>query len=375
MDIVLGVGLNVAGKRGIDHFIENLVEWLAEADAQDRFTVFSYFFGDHAAKAARLPCPDRPNWSKRVPRVPERLVRALEGRGIPVVQSLLLGPKPALYHSLDGVLPRLGGVTTLTTIYDLTFEHGRAPGDFAHPAYREACLRSDALVAVSEATKRDLVALYGVDPAKVEVIPTGVNPRKLRPVDDPATRAKYRLPQRYVVLLGPFEPRRNAEAVLAAAAAIRAEASDFALALVGSDSPYRRGLEDKARALGLGGRLVPCGYVADADLPAVFSGALALVHPTRGEGFGTVSLEAMACGCPVVTSDIPPVVEAVADAAFTVGCDDGAALAARLAALVRDPALRAERRAKGLARASQFTYDRIAARTVDLYRRLGARGG
>lgn len=375
MDIVLGVGLNVAGKRGIDHFIGNLVEWLAELDAKDRFTVFSYFFGGHAAKAARLPCPAKPNWSKRVPRAPERLVRALEDRGVPVVQRLLLaGLRPALYHSLDGVLPRLSGVKTLTTIYDLTFEHGRAPGDVFHPAYRETCRRSDALIAVSEATKRDLVALYGVDPDKVEVIPTGVNPRRLRPVDDPAVRAKYRLPGRYVVLLGPFEPRRNAEAVLAAAAAIRSESSDFALALVGSDSPYRRGLEDKARALGLGDRLVACGYVADADLPAVFSGALALVHPTRGEGFGTVSLEAMACGCPVVTSDIPPVVEAVADAAFTVGCDDGAALAARLAALVRDPALRSERREKGLARASLFTYDRIAARTIALYERLGARG-
>ncbi|MBI3564784.1 MAG: glycosyltransferase family 4 protein [Elusimicrobia bacterium] len=371
MEIVLGVGLNVAGKRGIDHFIENLVEWLAELDDRDRFTVFSYFFGGHAAKAARLPCPDKPNWSRRVPRVPERLVRALEARGVPVVQSLLLGPKPALYHSLDGVLPRLSGVRTLTTIYDLCFEHGRAPGDWAHPAYRETCLRSDALIAVSEATKRDLVAIYGVDPARVEVIPTGVNPRKLRPADDPAVRARYGLPARYVVLLGPFEPRRNAEAVLAAAAAIGAESSDFALALVGSDSAYRRGLEEKARALGLGGRLVACGYVADADLPAVFSGALALVHPTRGEGFGTVSLEAMACGCPVITSDIPPVVEAVAEAAFTVGCDDVAALAARLKSLALDPAARAARREAGLKRAALFTYDKIAARTLALYERLG----
>jgi glycosyltransferase involved in cell wall biosynthesis len=373
VDIVLGVGLNVAGKRGIDHFIDNLVEWLAETDTDDRFTVFSYFFGGHAAKVSRLPCPERPNWTRRVPRAPERVVRALEARGVPVVQSLLLGPRPALYHSLDGVLPRLSGVTTLTTIYDLAFEHGRAPGDVFHPAYRETCRRSDALIAVSEATKRDLASLYGVDPGKVEVIPTGVNPRKLRPVDDPAVRAKYRLPGRYIVLLGPFEPRRNAEAVLAAAAAVRAEASDFSLALVGAATAYRRGLEEKARALGLGDRVVACGYVDDEDLPAVFSGALALVHPTRAEGFGTVSLEAMACGCPVVTSDIPSVVEATGDAAFNVGPDDDAALAARLSALVRDPALRAERREKGLARASLFTYDRIARRTVDLYRRLGAR--
>ncbi len=383
MEIVLGVGLNVAGKRGIDHFIDNLVEWLAVLDEKDRFTVFTYFFGDHAAKRARLPRPDRPNWSLRVPRAPESLVRALEDRGVPVVQNLLLtGPRPDLFHSLNGLLPRLTGLRTVTTVYDLCAETDlRArpdwrPGMTANPAHRDAARRSDRLIAVSEATKRDLVSIYGVDESRVEVIPTGVNPRKLKPVEDPvvraAVRARYGLPERYVVLLGPFEPRRNAETVLAAAAAIRGESADFALALVGQDGAYRRGLETKARALGLGGRLVACGYVADEDFPAVFSGALALAHPTRQEGFGTVSLEAMACGCPVITSDIPPVVEAVADAAFTVAPDDGAALAARLRALTTDPALRAARRDAGLRRAALFSYEKIAARTLALYGRMMA---
>jgi glycosyltransferase involved in cell wall biosynthesis len=378
MEIVLGVGLNVAGKRGIDHFIDNLVEWLAVLDEKDRFTVFTYFFGGHAAKLARLPKPDRPNWSLRVPRAPESLVRALEDRGVPVVQNLLLsGPKPDIYHSLNGLLPHLSGIKTVTTIYDLCVEADiRArpdwrPGMFANPAHRDASRRSDRLIAVSEATKRDLVSIYEVEASRIEVIPTGINPRKLKPVTDPAVlaaaRKRYGLPQRYIVLLGPFEPRRNAEAVLTAAAAIRSDSSDFAHALVGQDSAYRRGLQDKARALGIGERLVACGYVADEDFPAVFGGALALVHPTRQEGFGTVSLEAMACGCPVITSDIPPVMEAVADAAFTVGPDDGPTLAARLRSLTLDAALRAERREAGLKRAGLFSYEKIAARTLALY--------
>ena len=384
MEIVLGVGLNVAGKRGIDHYMANLIEWLARLDERNRYLISSYFFGDYAAKKARLPDPRRPNFELRASRVPERAVRALERRGWPVVQKLLLaGSRPDVYHSLDGVLPRLTGVKAVTTIYDLCFEADfRArpdwrPGTFAHPVYREACRRSDRLIAVSEATKRDIVEIYGVDEARVEVIPTGINPLKLKPVADPAVlaeaRRRYGLPERYVVLLGPFEPRRNAESVLEAAAAIKSERADFALALVGMESAYRRGLEEKARALGLGDRLVLCGYVRDEDFAAVFSGALALVHPTRQEGFGTVSLEAMACGCPTITSDIPPVVEAVADAAFTVGPDDRAALARVLREIVSDPELRARRRAAGLARAALFSYEAIARRTLSLYERLAAK--
>ncbi len=383
MEIVLGVGLNVAGKRGIDYYIDNLIEWLAVLDDKDRFTVFTYFFGGHAEKVRRLPHPDRPNWRLRVPRAPESWVRALEDRGVPVVQTLLLaGPKPAVYHSLSGLLPRLSGVKTVTTIYDLCVETDlRArpewrPGMFASRAHRDASRRSDRLIAVSQATKRDLISIYEVEAARIEVIPTGINPRKLKPVVDPAVltaaRARYGLPERYIILLGPFEPRRNAESALAAVAAIRSDASDFALAFVGQDGAYRRGLEARARGLGLGERVVACGYVAEEDFPAVFGGALALVHPTRQEGFGTVSLEAMACGCPVITSNIPPVAEATGDAALTVAPDDVGALAARLLSLVRDPALRATRRDAGLARAALFSYEKIAARTVELYERVNA---
>jgi glycosyltransferase involved in cell wall biosynthesis len=383
MDIVLGVGLNVAGKRGIDYYIDNLVEWLARLDARNHYTLSAYFFGDHAAKTARLPHPERPNFELRAARVPERLVDALERAGVPAVKAFVLGGRtPDVYHALTGMIPRLRGAKTVATVYDLGPERARraradrTPGTYALPGYRNGLLRCDRLIAVSETTKRDLVEIYGADASKIDVIPTGVNPLKLKPVADPAVladaRRRYGLPERYVVLLGPFEPRRNAEAVLEAAAAVRGERDDFALALVGADGPYRRGLEEKARALGLGGRVVACGYVREEDFAAVFSGALALAHPTRMEGFGTVSLEAMACGCPALTSSIPPVVEAVGDAAFTVAPDDRAALARALRELVSNPEERARRRAAGLARAALFSYDKLAARVLALYERLAA---
>lgn len=381
MEIVLGVGLNAAVKRGIDYYMANLVDWLAEIDARNRYVVFSYFFRDHAAKKAKLPDPRRPNFELLAPRWPQSLVDALERRGWPVVSRLLLSRRrPDVYHSLSGVLPGLNGPKTITNYYDLGLERlfrerpDWRPGRFLKPEYRDAALRSDLLIAVSETTKREVVEIYGADPGKIEVVPTGVNPKKLRPVSDPAelsrARRRYGLPERYVVLLGPFEARRNAEAVIEALAALKDESGGCALAFVGQASPYRDGLETLARERGLGARVVLCGYVVEEDLAAVFGGALALVHPTRLEGFGTVSLEAMACGCPVLTSDIASVVEAVGTAALTVAPDDRAALTRGLRALLSRPDLRAELRAKGLARAALFSYEKIARRVLSLYERL-----
>lgn len=381
MRIVLGVGLNVAGMRGIDKYMANLIDWLAELDSRNRYVVFSYFFKGNAAKRARLPNPGKPNFELLVPRWPERLVDGLERRGWPVVERCLLASSPPdIYHALNGTLPRLSGAKTISTYYDLWAEQkfrarpGWKPGAYLMPEYRQAALRSDCLVAVSESTKRDVIEIYGADPSKIEVIPTGVNPKKLFHVTDPVrlaeVRGRYGLPERYIVLLGTFEDRRNLESVIEAMAELGLGAGGCSLALVGQPGPYRDGLVALARGLGLEKRVVLCGYVPEADLAVVFSAAQALVHPTRAEGFGTVSLEAMACGCPVITSNIPPVMEAVGDAAITVAPDDRAALVRGLRELLSRSELRAQARAKGLARAALYSYEKIAGRVLSVYGRL-----
>lgn len=383
MEIVLNVGLNVAGKRGIDSYMGNLVEWLAELDARNRYLVFSYFFRNHAMKRARLPHPARPNFEMLAPRWPETVINALERRGLPVVERFLLtGRHPDIYHSLTGILPHLRGPKTVTTIYDLCHERiFRAtpeyrPGLFATPDYRATALRADRVIAVSQATKGDLIEIYGVPEGKIEVIETGANLRSHRPVTISgilaATRRRYKLPQRYIVLLGPFEYRRNAEAVIDALAAAEPDSS-CALAFVGQGGLYRNELEARARKLGLSKRVVLCGYVADEDMAAVFSGAQAFVHPSRLEGFGTVSLEAMACGCPVLTSNIPSILEAVGDAALTVAPEDTGALTRALRELLANAQLRADLRFRGLERAALFSYEKIAGKVLSLYERLAGK--
>jgi glycosyltransferase involved in cell wall biosynthesis len=106
------------------------------------------------------------------------------------------------------------------------------------------------------------------------------------------------------------------------------------------------------------------GYIADADLPALLSGALAFVFPSLYEGFGMPLLEAMACGTPVLASATSALPEIAGDAALLIDPEDTAAIAVGLARLANDPALRADLRIRGLARAAEFTWERCARETL-----------
>jgi glycosyltransferase involved in cell wall biosynthesis len=125
-------------------------------------------------------------------------------------------------------------------------------------------------------------------------------------------------------------------------------------------------IERRAAELGLADRVIFTGYLPDDDVPALLSGALGFVFPSLYEGFGMPLLEAMACGAPVLASDSSSLPEVAGDAALLVDPTNVAAIAAGLARLANDVALRADLRARGLARAAQFTWEQCAARTLEV---------
>jgi glycosyltransferase involved in cell wall biosynthesis len=135
------------------------------------------------------------------------------------------------------------------------------------------------------------------------------------------------------------------------------------------------GIERRAADQGLAGRVRLSGYLPDPDLPALLSGALAFVFPSLYEGFGMPVLEAMACGAPVLTSSTSSLPEVAGDAAMLVDPADTDAIAAGIARIVGDPALRADLRERGLARAATFTWDRCARETLAVLRECAALGG
>jgi glycosyltransferase involved in cell wall biosynthesis len=300
-------------------------------------------------------------------------VRALRRRG------------GVLPHLLNHHLARYGpalGRPYLLTVHDLIrwFDlQGAEPPLISAPNRRDRlALRADAagvrhaaaVVAVSESTRRDLVAHLGLDPERVHVVSEGIDHARFRPV------APWPAPWPYVLFVGSEHPRKQLVAVLHALAALRREPrfAELRLVKVGAPgtaeapfhAPVRRALDE----LGLHDRVVLLGHVDDAELPALYAGAVALAFPSRYEGFGLPPLEAMACGCPVIVSDAGALPEIAGPAALTVPRGDPAALARALETLFTDPGARAALVERGRAHAAGYTWERAARALERVYERV-----
>ena len=233
-----------------------------------------------------------------------------------------------------------------------------------------AVARAAAIIAVSETTKRDLVRHLGVPPQRVHVVYEGIDHALFRPVPrrlaDPP----------YLLFVGAEHPRKNLAALLRALAELKRDPllGDLRLVKVGAagtaEAPFRAATRMLMRELGL--RLGPDvvlvdEHVPDEDLPAYYSGAACFVLPSRYEGFGFPPLEAMACGCPAVVSTAGSLPEVTGGAALTAAPSDVPALASAIRRVLLEPGVASDLRARGLAQAARFSWDRAARATQQVY--------
>jgi len=270
---------------------------------------------------------------------------------------------------------------TLVTIHDLI--------PLVLPAYRggplvrlytalvaSAARRAHLILTDSDASRQDILKRLRVSGDRVRVVHLAPAPY-YRPVSDiaalRAVREKYQLPERFVLWLSGFDVRKNATAVLHAYTWVTCALGDaYPLVMAGSlparDTPRFPDPRRIAAQLNLASTVLYPGFIAEEDKPAVYSAATAFVYPSRYEGFGLPVLEAMACGTPVVTSNVTSLPELVGDAAFQVSPEDTRSLGAAIIALCVDEGLREEMRRRGLARAANFTWHQTASATLDAYR-------
>ena len=206
------------------------------------------------------------------------------------------------------------------------------------------------ILAPSETVKRKVVARFGVE--RVIVAPEGVDTSVFHPK---ARGNTHELPGRYILFLGSLAPRKNLAGLLRAWDAIGREFPDTWLVVAGAEGTvFRTEILPRAE------RVHYLGYVADADLPALYAGAAAFALPSFDEGFGLPALEAMACGAPVIVSDGGALPEVAGDAALVFPLSEPDGLAQALKACLRDEGLRASLREKGLARVKNYSWQRTA---------------
>ena len=279
-------------------------------------------------------------------------------------------------HATSAALPPAGGRPLVVTVHDLAFHqhpeaYPRAGRAWHERATRIAVAEASLFVAPSSATARDLSDLYGVEPARVAVVPLGVEPSD---GDRGAARrllADLGVRGPFLLAVGTLEPRKNLRRLLNAFATLSEELTDHHLVVVGPTgwgpdlSPIMANPWDTVR-------IKLAGQVADPVLHGLYGLADGLAYPSLYEGFGLPVLEAMAHGTPVLTSNRSSLPEVAGDAAILVNPVSTESIATGLRSLVGDEALRARLRAAGPERAARFTWSATAEATWTVYRRAAA---
>jgi glycosyltransferase involved in cell wall biosynthesis len=279
-----------------------------------------------------------------------------------------------LVHTTAFVGPLASSCPFVVTVHDLSFLFFPQSFRSLRRSYlrvfaRMSVRQARRVIAVSESTKNDLVKIYGISPAKIDVVYNGVDASfQPLPADRVASfRQQNRLPDRFILFVGTLEPRKNIVRLIEAYAKLPKER--LPLLLVGGKGWFYDEIFARVEALGLTGEVHFVGFVPAEDLPLWYNAADLFVYPSIYEGFGLPPLEAMACGTAVITSTASSLPEVVGKAGRLVDPTDTDALAGAMAQVLGNRDVQQELEAAGLVQAAGFSWESAARGTVDSYRR------
>ena len=353
-------------RAGVSRYVYNLLMHLFRADPEGEYTVFV-----NSSCTLSLPCRQKrshlPTDSPWVRIFWEQCLQPLELRAAGI----------ELLHSPVNVQPLFLHCKGVVTVMDLSFmvlpDSFRPVNRFYQRTFtRWSVQRATHLIAISASTAHDLTSFFAVPPERISVTYPGVD-AAFRPIrqsdimDD--FRRRRNLPERFIFFVGTLEPRKNLLTLLQAYAQFRRQ-SDAAHKLVLGGAPgwFYQPVLAAVQELGLGTDVIFPGFIPDSELPLWYNAADVFVYPSVYEGFGLPPLEAMACGVPVIVSDASSLPEVVGDAGLLVDPHEPVEWGNALSLLCNDADLRSELTSRGLARAQEFSWTRMARETVSVYR-------
>ncbi|MBA2339190.1 MAG: glycosyltransferase family 4 protein [Pyrinomonadaceae bacterium] len=368
----IGIDAHAVGTKlaGNETYIANLIEALAALDTPHRYTL--YVTKQEAVERFRNRWP-RFSVRRTLPHSP--LVR------IPVTLAAELRRRPVDLLHVQFTAPPLAPCPVVTTIHDLAFEH--IPETFKRRSFtqlrltvRRTARHAAHIITPSEFSRQDVIKTYDIKPERISVTPEAAAPH-FAPVTDQelieAIKRRYGIAGDYILAVGSIQPRKNLPRLIRAYANLRRKrpAGNLPqLVFVGKQAwlyaETLRALEES----GVKAQTVLTGYVPEADLPALYSGALCFVYPSYFEGFGLPPLEAMQCGTPVITGNLTSLPEVVGSAGLTVNPFDEEQLTAALGKLIDDENLRAHLHRIGIERAAQFSWQKTAQLTLAVYEQV-----
>ncbi|MCY3895328.1 MAG: glycosyltransferase family 1 protein [Chloroflexi bacterium] len=377
MRVAIDITAAATQQAGIGRSVRELVNALVvQPDRPDLTLVYTRRGPSPAADA--LSVHERVR-VRRIPVSPRIALAAWFKARAPLPGEAMAG-RANVFHGPDFTLPPLVASHGVVTVHDLSYVI--RPQD-AHPRQRrflekavpKSIDRARLVIAVSEATRRDLMQRYGVRPHRIRVVPNAV-PDWFGPIADDeelaAVRRRLGLPERFVLSVGTIQPRKNIAGLARAVALASARTGSPAVEHVHAGGEGWLCDQVYAAIEQAGDRVRFVGRVDDQTLRALYSLASAYAYPSHGEGFGITILEAFACGCPVLTSDTPATIEVAAGGALALDPEDPEALADGLITLLTDETARDDLVERGQQRRWDFSWRQSARRLLEVYREAAA---
>jgi len=351
---------------GISTYTRQLITALESLNTNQQFTAFT-------SRKASIPLDTTFNQAKLWTPPHHRLERI-------ALSAELIRHGLDIFHATDFIPPQFGAKKHVITIHDLTFLHYPQHKDQSAIRYYNdqieyAVRRSDHILAVSSATKNDLMTMLNVPDKKITVQPHGVNPR-FHPIQHDELeqqRKKVNLPEKYILTVGTLEPRKNIPTLLSAYEALpQAIRDNYALVLVGQlgwlfDETMQQIKQLQERGL----NIIIRSDISDEQLPFVYNLASVFVLPSFYEGFGMPILEAMACGIPVIASNTSSLPEVIGEAGILISPENHEELTHMIAHVLNHDEQRQHLIQAGLEHVKLFTWEKSAKIALSVYTALG----
>lgn len=362
------VAPNLRMPAGIGKVYLNLTEKLIEIDKTNSYSVLTHEQENRLRKIKYVKL-------FKVPFVPNTILNFFQ---LPIIASK---NKYDVLHFIGHIPTFLTKQTKskiITTLHDLT------PILFPnfHTTFNNYMFRyilpltiknSDRVIAISQATKRDIVRLLHVPDDKVSVVYIAAN-EKFKPMKNAKEqlKKKFRISEDFILFVSTIEPRKNLQRLIKAYFLAKKIGMKEKLVIVGSPGwgDGYNNVRKLVKSLNLTDDILFMGYVNDKDLPFFYNSAKVFIYPSIYEGFGIPPLEAMQCGCPVIASNTSSIPEVVGDAGILIDPYNEHEMAERMLEVLKSESLRKELRERGLRQAKKFSWEKCARETIRVYESL-----
>ncbi|MBO8132075.1 MAG: glycosyltransferase family 4 protein [Candidatus Marinimicrobia bacterium] len=377
MNIVLEATSAYTGLRAIKRYTKSLIHAFFEKGYEDNFIIFTNFFRGKCNEIDSI-IKKKDNFIRKHMPIPLRF-KNLYWEYIGLININPSFTKVDIFHALGDNHPTLKLHNYIITLHGIAYF---SRPDLLDPDYVKekqknlikACKIANYFIAVSEHTKREFLKVFSsIKSNSIRVIPLGVG-EEFHPIEKNRVKKilkeKFKIESPYILFVGGLEPHKNIHGILEAFYIIKDEFKNMALILVGKTSRKNNYLENLLNKYKIQNRIkiIPFLPQEGRDLPVLYNGAKCFVFPSFTEGWASPPLEAMACGTPVVTSNVSSLPETVNDAAIKVDPYNPEEIAKAVRKILNDPDFSKNLTKKGLTHSSKYTWKRCAEETYSFYK-------